>query len=283
MQLIHLTHTTHYRFDQPVKLGTHRFYLRPRDGFDLRIRSSLLQVDPKASIVWRRDAFGNSLAEASFKGETEWLMITSEAVLEQYFQRGPQLPQCTNEGFAATDPALRPFLSNFLDVEDVALSPLEYWLLLSESASMSAAVDRLVEIASAIKARLLYVRRDEPGVQDPTKTLAEGSGSCRDFAWLMMVALRQQGWPARFVTGYLTSSAHPDASGATHAWLEVYLNELGWVGVDPTCGDLVRGKHIAVATSQRPDQLPPVAGSFTGPSETSSTLEVSVRAQFVDS
>ena len=58
---------------------------------------------------------------------------------------------------------------------------------------------------------------------------------------------------------------------------------LGWVGVDPTCGDLVRGKHIAVATSQRPDQLPPVAGSFMGPSQTHSTLEVSVSAQFVDS
>ena len=122
MQLIHLTHTTHYQFDQPVKLGTHRFYLRPRDGFDLRIRSSQLQVDPKAAIVWRRDAFGNSVAEASFKGETEWLTITSEAVLEQYFQQGPQLPQCKSESFAATDAALRPFLSNFLDVEDVAPS-----------------------------------------------------------------------------------------------------------------------------------------------------------------
>ena len=283
MQLIHLTHTTHYRFDQPVKLGTHRFYLRPRDGFDVRIRSSQLQVDPKASIVWRRDAFGNSVAEASFKGETEWLTITSEAVLEQYFQQGPQLPQCKSESFVATDPALRPFLSNFLDVEDVALKRLEGWLLLSETAGMPAVIDRLADIASSIKARLRYVRREEPGIQDPIETLTRGSGSCRDFAWLMMVVLRQQDWPTRFVTGYLTSSAHPDASGATHAWLEVYLNDLGWVGVDPTCGDLVRGKHIAVATSQRPDQLPPVAGSFMGPSQTHSTLEVSVRAQFIDS
>ena len=148
---------------------------------------------------------------------------------------------------------------------------------------MPAVIDRLADIASEIKARLRYVRRDEPGIQDPVETLTKESGSCRDFAWLMMVALRQQDWPSRFVTGYLTSSEHPDASGATHAWLEVYVHDLGWVGVDPTCGDLVRGKHIAVATSQRPDQLPPVAGSFIGPSQIHSTLEVSVSAQFVDS
>lgn len=283
MRLIHLTHTTHYRYGQPVKLGMHQLYLRPRDGFDLRIRSSQLQVDPRASIIWRRDAFGNSVAEARFEGETESLTIISEAILEQYYEQGPLLPDCLNERVASIDPALRPFLSNFLDVQHITLKPLEDWLLLSESTNMSTVVDRLAEIASEIKARLRYVRREEPGIQDPNETLAEGSGSCRDFAWLMMVALRQQDWPSRFVTGYLTSSAHPDASGATHAWLEVYLNELGWVGVDPTCGDLVRGKHIAVATSQRPDQLPPVAGSFTGPSQTNSTLEVTVSAQFVDS
>ncbi len=283
MQLIHLTHITRYRFDQPVKLKTHRFYLRPRDGFDLRIRSSKLQVDPRASVIWRRDAFGNSVAEAHFEGETKSLTITSEAVLEQYYEHGPQLSQCTSERNTSTDPALRTFLSNFLDVQNVALKPLEEWLLLGESTTMPALIDRLADIASAIKARLRYIRRDEPGIQDPIETLAMGSGSCRDFAWLMMVALRQQGWPSRFVTGYLTSSEHPDASGATHAWLEVYLNDLGWVGVDPTSGDLVRGKHIAVATSQRPDQLPPVAGSFMGTSQTHSTLEVSVSAQFVDS
>ena len=283
MQLIHLTHITRYRFDQPVKLKTHRFYLRPRDGFDLRIRSSKLQLDPRASVIWRRDAFGNSVAEAHFGGETKSLTITSEAVLEQYYEHGPQLSQCTSERDTSTDPAWRTFLSNFLDVQNVALKPLEEWLLLGESTTMPAVIDRLADIASAIKARLRYIQRDEPGIQDPIETLAMGSGSCRDFAWLMMVALRQQDWPSRFVTGYLTSSEHPDASGATHAWLEVYLNDLGWVGVDPTCGDLVRGKHIAVATSQRPDQLPPVAGSFVGPSQTHSTLEVSVSAQFVDS
>ena len=283
MQLIHLTHITRYRFDQPVKLKTHRFYLRPRDGFDLRTRSSKLQVDPRASVIWRRDAFGNSVAEAHFEGETKSLTITSEAVLEQYYEHGPQLSQCTGERDTSTDPALKAFLSNFLDVQNVALKPLEEWLLLGESNSTPALIDRLADIARAIKARLRYIRRDEPGIQDPIETLAMGSGSCRDFAWLMMVALRQQDWPSRFVTGYLTSSEHPDASGATHAWLEVYLNDLGWVGVDPTCGDLVRGKHIAVATSQRPDQLPPVAGSFMGPSQTRSTLEVSVSAQLVDS
>ena len=129
-----------------------------------RQRSSQLQVDPRASIIWQRDAFGNSVAEAHFEGETQSLTITSEAVLEQYYEHGPQLSQCSNECETPTDPALRPFLSNFLDVQHVALKPLEDWLLLGEFVSMPAVIDRLADIASEIKARLRYVRRDEPGI-----------------------------------------------------------------------------------------------------------------------
>lgn len=77
-----------------------------------------------------------------------------------------------------------------------------------------------------------YVRREEPGVQSPAETIALGTGSCRDYAVLLMEAARHWGFGARFVTGYV--QIDDDQHGATHAWTEIYIPGAGWLGFDPT-------------------------------------------------
>jgi len=283
VQLVSILHTTAYEFDREVQLGPHQLYLRPRDGFDLRIRSSRLDISPAASVRWMRDLFNNSVAEASFNQPTNRLIITSQIVAEQYYQCGPQLGlENTKTGAMASSHTLTA-LTAFQQVPDPNETMLPEWLHLDQHVSCAEAIDQLIEMASYIKAHFQYTQREEPGIQSASETLSRGSGSCRDFTWLLMWALRRNHWPTRFVTGYLVSEAHPDASGATHAWLEIFLDSLGWVGVDPTCGDLVRGKQIAVATSVNPDQLPPVAGSFVGPATTESRMFVSVETAFISS
>jgi transglutaminase-like putative cysteine protease len=140
----------------------------------------------------------------------------------------------------------------------------------------------LVRITRAIKAQLVYQPRAIHGTQAPTETLALGSGTCRDFALLMIEAVRSLGMAARFVTGYLYDpsmdeagrdagpGARPDArnglvgSGATHAWVQVYLPGAGWVEFDPTNG-LVGGAHlIRVAVARDPRQAMPLSGSYHG-------------------
>ena len=120
----------------------------------------------------------------------------------------------------------------------------------------------------AIKDRFTYIARDEPGTQDPLLTLQLGSGSCRDFALLMMEAVRSLGLAARFVSGYLFV---PDkdgpgrvGGGATHAWLEVYLPGAGWVEFDPTNGIVGNRDLIRVAVVRDPRQAVPLSGSWTG-------------------
>jgi transglutaminase-like putative cysteine protease len=63
----------------------------------------------------------------------------------------------------------------------------------------------------AIKAEFRYGARYEEGTQSTAETLALGSGTSRDFAVLMMEALRGFGIATRFVTGYL----YDDQSGTT--------------------------------------------------------------------
>ena len=283
MQLVSILHTTAYEFDRTVQLGPHQLYLRPRDGFDLRISSSRLDISPTASVRWMRDLFNNSVAEASFNQPTDRLIITSQIVAEQYYQCGPQLGIETAKNPAMASGHTLKALAAFQQAADPEDTELPHWLHLDQHVSCAEAIDRLIEMASHIKAHFHYTKREEPGVQSALETLSQGSGSCRDFTWLLMWALRRHHWPTRFVTGYLVSEAHPDASGATHAWLEIFLDALGWVGVDPTCGDLVRGKQIAVATSANPDQLPPIAGSFVGPTQTESRMSVSVETAFINS
>ena len=93
-----------------------------------------------------------------------------------------------------------------------------------------------------IKQRLRYAARDDEGTQAPLETLARGGGTCRDYALLMMEAVRSLGFAARFVTGYLYDPALDggpsgiQGAGATHAWVQVYLPGAGWVEFDPTNG-----------------------------------------------
>jgi transglutaminase-like putative cysteine protease len=89
-----------------------------------------------------------------------------------------------------------------------------------------------------------------------------------------MAAARSLGLAARFVSGYLNAPSADGRSGATHAWAEVYLPGAGWKGFDPTIGELVGSKHIAVAVARLPAEVPPVSGYYFGPE--GAELEVGV-------
>jgi transglutaminase-like putative cysteine protease len=118
-----------------------------------------------------------------------------------------------------------------------------------------------------------YARREEPGVQTPAQTLKQRTGSCRDFALLMMEAARRLGFATRFVSGYLydpsLDSGNPEAgetvgAGVTHAWLQAFLPGAGWVAFDPT-NNMAGGKHlIRVGVARDPGQASPISGSWFG-------------------
>jgi transglutaminase-like putative cysteine protease len=143
----------------------------------------------------------------------------------------------------------------------------------------------LAAMTYAIRQNLTYVAREESGVQDPVRTLKLASGSCRDFAVLMMEAVRSLGLAAHFVSGYLyVPEDRLDGGiggGATHAWLRVYLPGAGWVEFDPTNGIVGSRNLIRVAVVRDPRQAVPVSGTWTGfPSDSlGMTVEVEVTAE----
>lgn len=115
------------------------------------------------------------------------------------------------------------------------------------------------------------------GVLSPAETLRRRRGSCRDVATLYNEACRYCGLAARFVSGYLLSSAAVRDVASTHAWSEIYLPAGGWRGFDSTSGQQVGGEHVAVAVHRHPEAIPPVAGAFLGPAESHPVMTVEVR------
>ena len=144
-------------------------------------------------------------------------------------------------------------------------------------------MDFLLRLTWVIRQSFVYQVRMEEGVQAPEDTLRLGSGSCRDLAWLMVAGLRHLGYAARFVTGYLYSPAHANVrgAGATHAWVQAFLPDLGWLEFDPTNGVAESSDLIPVAVARTPAEAAPVSGLLRG-QPGNSNLTVLVDVQLAD-
>ena len=138
-------------------------------------------------------------------------------------------------------------------------------------------------LTCAIKESFTYTRRTERGTQGPVATLRIGCGSCRDFALLMMEAVRSLGLAARFVSGYLyvPSRDGPEyvGGGSTHAWCQVYLPGAGWVEFDPTNGIIGNRDLIRVAVARDPGQAVPLSGTYLGNLEDELDMKVEVNVK----
>lgn len=268
MRRLKIVHRTFYNFTGTVQLAPHRLLLRPREGHQLHIESSTLETSPVATLHWLRDAYDNSVAIATFTATATQLAILSEIIVQHYDESPLDFvvtEYAVNFPFAYDTDALailQPYLLQPTPSDSGALRVwLERFWRPGEAIQTYALLERL---CVGINQTLTYKMREEPGVQTAHETLWRGTGSCRDFANLFMAAARLLGLAARFVSGYLHAPTSGWNFGATHAWTEVYLPGAGWKGFDPTIGEIVGSKHIAVAVARSAESVSPVAGSYFG-------------------
>lgn len=264
MQRIRIQHLTEYLFPVPVNLNKHKLLIRPREGHDVRIESSKLNIFPVYTVKWKRDVFDNSLADVTFKMPSDKLTIASEVVI-QHYEHAPF-------DFMVEDYATNyPF--NYLENESSDLLAFQQMIYVNDQSTINHWLSQfnylgmntfglLMLLNQTICNTFRYQMREEAGVQSPAYTLQIGSGSCRDYATLLIEACRALGLASRFVSGYLHAPSTEVGHASTHAWVEVYLPGIGWKGFDPTIGEITSNKHIAIAVARNPESVPPVAGSF---------------------
>jgi uncharacterized protein (DUF2126 family)/transglutaminase-like putative cysteine protease len=285
---IALNHKTQYRYDRPVSLGPQVVRLRPAPHCRTPILSYSLKIHPQDHFLnWQQDPQANYLARLVFPQATTEFFVEVDLIAEMAtfnpfdFFLESYAEKCPFTYDYASARELRPFLET-----EPAPPALEAWLK-AVSRDPIRTIDFLIDINRRLGRDIGYVIRMEPGIQTCEQTLALGTGSCRDTAWLLVQIMRHLGLAARFVSGYLiqlTADVKPleGPTGPTtdftdlHAWTEVYLPGAGWVGLDPTSGLLAGEGHIPLACTPDASSAAPVSG-LLDPCNTIFHHEMSVR------
>ncbi|WP_139959097.1 transglutaminase family protein [Flavicella sediminum] len=282
-----ISHKTKYKFDRSVNLSPHIFRLRPAPHSRTPIESYSLKILPENHFFnWQQDPFGNYQARVVFPDKTNELSIDIEIIADlktinpfDFFveESAEDYPFVYSE-------ELKKELHPYLEINDRSTLIQEFVKTIDYSPRKT--IYFLIDLNQKIYEYLSYNIRMEPGVQTPEESLACKTGSCRDYAWLLVQTARHLGFGARFVSGYIVQLKADEESldGPSgpaedftdlHAWAEIYLPGAGWIGFDATSGLLAGEGHIPLSCTPHYDSAAPVTG-MTDKCETEFEFENSV-------
>ena len=277
-----IRHLTRFRYNRPVSQSMMEVRMQPRSESGQRSFTFRLSVNPRARIFAFQDYLGNQVHHFDLPQRHRELSIVADALVN--VEPAPDLP-----------PVLAP--SAWEQLESM-ISDGDHWEMLMPShfarpSPLLADLQRELEIeeprgrdplqmvqdiTAGIYRTFSYVRTST-AVNSPIEaSLSSRQGVCQDFAHVTIALMRSLRIPCRYVSGYLYHGhEHHDRSfeGATHAWIEVLLPELGWVGFDPTNNLIAGERHIRTAVGRDYADVPPTLGTMKGRAETE--LQVRVR------
>jgi transglutaminase-like putative cysteine protease len=276
-----IRHVTRFVYTPPVTESMTEVRMQPRAEGGQRCLKFELHTQPRARILGYRDHLGNIVHHFDIPGKHSQLKITAESTVE--IAAAPPLPESLDAGaWEAMDEINRS--GAYWDY----LAPSQYAFkteLLAELARELRVKRRgdplnlLREINAAIYESFDY-KPQSTSVDSPIDdALRMRVGVCQDYAHIMIALARELRIPCRYVSGYLfhEGNGHDrSAAGASHAWVEAYLPELGWVGFDPTNNLIAGERHIRTAIGRDYADVPPTRGVFKGLAQSELSVGVQI-------
>jgi transglutaminase-like putative cysteine protease len=261
--ILTIRHDTHYRYEAMVHYSIQQLRLTPSSDAAQRVRRWTLDAPGKLEVT--SDAYGNVVhtlvlgkphdeIHLHVAGEVETMPL-----LDGHLRDGPgPIPL---EHFTCATP-----------LTEVTPAILE----LASSVASPESPGALLRLSERIVERVAY----RSGITAVTSTAAEalalGNGVCQDHAHLMLACCRARGVPARYVSGYIDPGDVPHA--ASHAWVDVWIQDEGWVSVDVTHAAFASGNYCRLAVARDYEAAAPVRGRRIGGLEEHLSVSVSVNA-----
>jgi len=282
--LLEVRHVTQYQYACPVRESVMEVWMQPQKSNRQRLVSFDLDADPPAQLFSYPDSFGNAVYHFDVPQPHDRLTITARSAVET--QAPPPLPDALDQG--EWDRLRSEFLRgenfDFLHPHGFACETeaLHHYMADHDIDGLRTRdpLTAIQELNRTIYASFGYeagvTRADSP----IDVVLKARKGVCQDFAHVMIAICRSWGIPARYVSGYLfTDRKHGDRSDpdATHAWVEVFLPSLRWIGFDPTNNSPATERHVTCAMGRDYSDVPPSRGVYKGEAESQLAVGVTVR------
>ena len=244
-------HTTRYRFDEPVTFALQQLRKTPKSTPQQQVLSWTTQVSGGCKELSFEDHHHNVTELISFDRNTTELEITSEG----------EVDLTDTHGILGRHRGPAPLWLYRRDTPRTEARAGVKALL--RGLDDAAPLDRLHHLSAAIREAVAY----EVGASDPDwsaeDALSAGRGVCQDHSHVFIACAREMGLPARYVSGYLMLNDRT-TQDAMHAWAEVHLDDLGWVGFDVSNGISPDSRYVRVATGLDYSDAAPVSGTRIG-------------------
>jgi len=286
---LQVVHRTVYRYAEPVSQSVHVLRLIPMHDRLQTVLDHSLTVSVEGQSREYDDVFGNRVRRVRVDTPFHELVIEARSRVELLetdpfaFRQLRAKSSFPLVWMPWQHNQLAPYLlppelpeSELNDLTDYAMS-----FVLRNDYDL---FDTLLDVNATIFKEFRYVQGTTTLGTTAYQVYSTRGGVCQDFSNLFICMMRLLGVPARYMCGYVYTGPknlrHPQ-SEASHAWVQVYLPEVGWRGFDPTNGILTQTDHIRVACGRAYADATPTSGTiFVGGGN--ENLEVNVQVDVCD-
>ena len=263
-----IIHDTVFRYDQPVHESVMEVRLHPGSNERQRCEEFVLTVTPKTVVHTYVDAAQNIINHFQIPGRLTELHVSAQSTVD--VQSPAPLPNALPQASWDVYEAMRAtsMLDMMLPSPHTQPSPSLEAFMSEHSVQRYADPLTTVQNLNTVLYQTIHYTPQSTTVDSTIEeVLAQRKGVCQDISHLMIALCRRLGIPARYISGYLYHRRIDNdrsQSDATHAWVEVWLPTVGWVGFDPTNNMLTGERHITVAIGRDYADVTPTRGIYRG-------------------